>query len=249
MAEPLMTVEGMPGDSAAPAQSPEKKPSLLQLIGRGIWSENPGLCQVLGLCPLLAVTSTAANALGLAIATLVVLCLSSVIISALRLIIYREVRIPIYVVLIATLVTVIKFYVEAFYPALYDQLGIYLALIVTNCIIMGRAEAFSGKHGPVRAFCDALGCGLGFALVLFALGSVREILGSGTWFMHGHELLGDWALSLETTVLAADHTLLIAILPPGGFFVLALFIALKNAISGHRRLVRENRFKIKSIRD
>lgn len=225
------------------------KVSVLRLFLRALWSENPGLCQILGLCPLLAVTSTATSALGLGIATIIVIVLSSVLVSLMRFLILREVRIPLYVVMIATMVTVIRFYVQAYYPDLYDQLGIYLALIVTNCIIMGRAEAFAGKNGPVRSFADALGNGLGFTLVLIALGSVREILGSGTWFAGAHNLLGSWALPLESTVLDKDYTFLIAVLPPGGFFVLAMFIALQKAHVMHKRNKEENRFKIKFSRD
>jgi electron transport complex protein RnfE len=174
---------------------------------------------------------------------------SSLIISLLHIFIVKEVRIPLYIVLIATLVTVLRFYIQVYFPDLFDQLGIYLSLIVTNCIIMGRAEAFAGKNGPVSAFADAAGSGIGFALVLFALGSVREILGNGT-FMHGaQQLLGDWALPLQAEILSGEHTYLIAILPPGGFFVLAVFIALKNARTMHLRRKEEKRFEIRSVRD
>ncbi|MDY6322792.1 MAG: electron transport complex subunit E [Succinivibrio sp.] len=231
------------------AAVPAKKPSLLRTFTRGLWSDNPGLCQLLGLCPLLAVSGNAVSALGLGLATLFVVCLSSVIISLLRSLILREVRIPLYIVLIATLVTVLRFYVEAFYPDLYDSLGIYLSLIVTNCIIMGRAEAVAGRENVLRSFLDSAGCGLGFALVLFCLGSVREIAGSGTWMTGAGALLGDWAAPFETVLYSHDYTYLIAVLPPGGFFVLALFIALKNAFSIHRRNRIENRFRIDSVRD
>ncbi|MCR5537470.1 MAG: electron transport complex subunit E [Succinivibrio sp.] len=231
----------------APAQH-AARPSLLKVFFRGIWSDNPGLCQLLGLCPLLAVTSSATSALGLGIATFIVMVTSSVIISLLHVFIIKSVRIPLYIVLIATLVTVLRFYIQSYFPDLFEQLGIYLSLIVTNCIIMGRAEAYAGRNWPIRALADASGSGLGFALVLFALGSVREILGSGTFMQGGHELLGQWAMPLQAQVLSADHTYLIAILPPGGFFVLALFIALKNAWSMHVRHREEKRFEIKSIR-
>ena len=148
----LKTVEGVSSSAIK-----KTKEGLLTIFFKGLWSNNPGLCQLLGLCPLLAVTSSAVNALGLAIATLLVVIFSSVVISILRKCIFREVRIPLYVVLIATLVTVVRFYVEAYFPDLYKSLGIYLALIVTNCVIMGRAEAFAGRNDPIRAFFDAAG--------------------------------------------------------------------------------------------
>lgn len=230
----------------AQPKAKSKEPSLGSIIIKGLWKENPGLCQLLGMCPLLAVTTTAASALGLGLATILVLLLSSIIISLLRRFILREVRIPIYVALIATLTTLVRFEVEAYFPALYDKLGIYLALIVTNCIIMGRAEAFAGRHGIIRSAFDALFQGLGFTLVLFVLGSLREIFGSGTWFMGAPELLGSWAQSLQTVLLPEDLTFLIAILPPGGFFILALLIALKNALELRKQNAEERRFAIKS---
>ena len=238
-------IEGQMIDDFVPAK---KKNSLFSIIVKGIWKENPGLCQLLGLCPLLAVTSSASAAMGLGIATIVVMMASSLLISLMRCFILKEVRIPLYVVLIATLVTVVKFEVEAYFPELYESLGIYLSLIVTNCIIMGRAEAFAGRNGPIASTVDAFASGLGFALVLFALGSVREIFGSGTWFMGAADILGPWAQSLETRLIGEDFTYIIAILPPGGFFVLALLIALKNAIESYAKNKEENKFKIKSIK-
>ncbi len=232
--------------ATAPVKKPAK-PSLISIILKGLWKENPGLCQLLGMCPLLAVTTSAASALGLGIATLLVITLSSLIVSLLRAFILREVRIPIYVLLIATIVTVVCFEVEAYFPQLYQQLGIYLALIVTNCIIMGRAEAFAGRHGPLASTVDAIACGIGFTVVLFILGSVREILGSGTFFVGATDLLGPWAQSLEIRLLDNSHTYLIAILPPGGFFVLALLIALKNALDNRARRRADRRLSIPAL--
>ncbi|MGN1280921.1 MAG: electron transport complex subunit E [Succinivibrio sp.] len=243
MADKFTTVEGKISDEKKLA----KKEGLWSIFFKGIWSHNPGLCQLLGLCPLLAVTTSACSALGLALATIIVLCLSSVIISLIRKLIFKEVRIPIYVMLIATFVTVIKFYTQAYFADLYSQLGIYLSLIVTNCIIMGRAEAFAGRNGPIRSFVDALGCGIGFSIVLFVLGAVREILGSGTLFMGASELFGSAAKVLECNLIAQDYTVLVAILPPGGFFVLAFVIALKNFQANFKRNKIENSYKIKSI--
>lgn len=228
---------------------PSKKASLLKILFEGIWSNNPGLCQLLGLCPLLAVTTSAVSAIGLGLATLIVVCSSSVIISLIRRFIFKEVRIPIYVLFIATLVTVVKFYVEAYFPDLNSQLGIYLALIVTNCIIMGRAEAFASKNGPVLSFIDAVGTGIGFALVLFVLGAIREITGQGTLFMGASKLFGSLGKALECNFISGDYTLMVAILPPGGFFILAFMIALKNFIQNFRRHKIENSFKIKSIQN
>lgn len=221
--------------------------SLFEIFLQGIWKNNPGLCQLLGMCPLLAVTTSAANALGLGIATVVVLTISSTVISCIRKLIVPEVRIPIYVVLIAALVTVVRFEVEAYFPELYRQLGIYLALIATNCIIMGRAEAFAGRNGPIRAAVDAIACGIGFTLVLFVLGSVREILGNGTFLVGGADLLGSWASQFEMQLFSSDYTLLIAILPPGGFFVLAFLIAAKNALDGRKKRRAERKSRIKSL--
>lgn len=225
----------------------KKGPSLLTILIKGLWKENPGLCQLLGMCPLLAVTTSAASALGLGIATTLVVVISSFIISLLRAFILKEVRIPIYVMLIAAIVTIVCFEVEAYYPKLYQQLGIYLALIVTNCIIMGRAEAFAGRSGPIASAVDALACGVGFSLVLFVLGSLREILGSGTFFVGASDLLGPWAQNFEVRLIDADASYLIAILPPGGFFILALLIALKNAIDNRSKNKAEKRLRIRSL--
>ena len=241
----LNTVEGV---SDKELKKKVKADGLIAVFLKGLWSNNPGLCQLLGLCPLLAITNSAINALGLAIATLVVVMFSSLVISILRRCIFREVRIPLYVVLIATLVTVVRFYVEAYFPDLYDSLGIYLSLIVTNCVIMGRAEAFAGRNNPLRSLADALGSGLGFGLVLFVLGCIREIIGSGTLFAGAYSLLGPIGENLECHILTSDYTLLIGILPPGGFFALAMLIALKNAWAMHKRNKIENSLKIKSIR-
>lgn len=224
-----------------------KKPSLLEIFIKGIWKENPGLCQLLGLCPLLAVSSSAINAIGLAIATTIVMVLSSIIISLLRRFILREVRIPIYVVLIATLVTIVSFEVQANYPKLYESLGIYLSLIVTNCIIMGRAEAFAGRFDPLRAGVDALACGIGFGLVLFTLGAIREIIGQGTLFSGADSLFGVYGENLEIIFFPESYTYLIAILPPGGFFALAFLIAIKNFIDNRKKIHTENKYKIKSL--
>ena len=236
------TVEGVL-HSGKPKQS-----SLFEIFLKGIWKDNPGLCQLLGMCPLLAVTTSAANALGLGIATILVLMLSSSMIALIRRLIVPEVRIPIYVIIIAALVTVVRFEVEANFPALYQQLGIYLSLIATNCIIMGRAEAFAGHNGVIRSLVDAIASGIGFTLVLFALGSIREIVGNGTWLVGASDLLGSWAAGWEMQLYGSDYTLLIAILPPGGFFVLAFLIAAKNALDGRAKRKAERKARIDVMR-
>ncbi len=228
-------------------KSATKPISIFEIFLQGIWKNNPGLCQLLGMCPLLAVTTSAANAIGLGIATIVVLFMSSIVIALLRKLIVPEVRIPIYVVIIASLVTVVRFEVEAYFPQLYQQLGIYLALIATNCIIMGRAEAFAGRNNVIRSAVDAVACGLGFTLVLFVLGSIREILGNGTFFVGASDLLGSWAAGMEMQLYSSDYTMLIAILPPGGFFVLAFLIASKNALDGRKARRAERKSRIKTI--
>ncbi|MGN0902802.1 MAG: electron transport complex subunit E [Succinivibrio sp.] len=239
----LDTVEGTPNPCTC------KKEGLLSLILKGLWSNNPGLCQLLGLCPLLAVTTSVCSAIGLGVATLVVMILSSLLISLIRKLVFREIRIPVYVLLIATLVSAVKLNVECYFPDLYSQLGIYLSLIVTNCIIMGRAEAFAGRNGPLKAVIDAIGQGLGFFLVLFTVGAIREVIGSGTLFAGASALFGDFGSALECSIIAEDYTLMVAILPPGGFFVLAFLIAFKNFKSNFRKARFENSLKIKSIRN
>ena len=225
----------------------QKQISLWEIFIKGIWKDNPGLCQLLGMCPLLAVTTSAANALGLGIATILVMVLSSMVISIIRKVVVQEIRIPIYVVVIASLVTAVRFEIEAHFPELYQQLGIYLALIVTNCIIMGRAEAFAGKNNLLRSTVDAIACGIGFTLVLFALGAIREILGSGTLFVGAADLLGPWAKDLEVHLYNQDFSVLIAILPPGGFFVLAFLIAGKNYLDTRSERIAKKKARIRTV--
>jgi electron transport complex protein RnfE len=178
---------------------------------RGVWAENPVLVQMLGLCPTLAVTNSVANALAMGGATMAVLLASSFLVSSLKRFIPHEVRIATYVLIIATFVTLADMTLEALVPEVHKALGAFIALIVVNCIILGRAEAFASRTGPRRAVLDALGMGTGFALVLLAMGVVRELLGSGT--LLGARVLGE---SFEPWV--------IMVLPPGGFLTLGLFL-------------------------
>ena len=201
-----------------------------EIAWQGIWKNNPGLVQLLGLCPLLAVTSTITNALGLGIATLLVLVCSNATVSAVRQWVPKEVRIPIFVLIIASFVSCVQLIMQAYTFELYKALGIFLPLIVTNCAIIGRAEAYASKNPLKQATFDGLMMGIGFALVLLVLGAIREILGQGTLFDGAHLLLGDWALALRVEVLQLDNQFLLAILPPGAFIVMGLLIAAKNAI-------------------
>lgn len=197
---------------------------------QGLWKNNPGLVQMLGLCPLLAVTSTFTNALGLGLATAVVLIGSNTTVSLVRNFVPKEIRIPVFVMIIAALVTAVQLLVNAYAYGLYLSLGIFLPLIVTNCVIIGRAEAFASRNSPMDAAFDGLMMGIGFTLVLMVLGGGREILGQGTLFDGAEQLLGPWAASLRIEVWQVDTPFLLAMLPPGAFLGMGLLIALKNVI-------------------
>ena len=201
-----------------------------ELAWQGLWKNNPGLVQLLGLCPLLAVTSTVTNALGLGIATLFVLICSNATVSLVRQWVPKEVRIPIFVLIIASFVTCVQLLMNAYTFSLYQNLGIFLPLIVTNCAIIGRAEAYASRNPVKQASFDGLMMGLGFLAVLFVLGAVREVLGQGTLFDGANLLLGDWASILRIEVYQLDTQFLLAILPPGAFIAMGFFIALKNVI-------------------
>ncbi|MBA6352263.1 electron transport complex subunit E [Colwellia sp. BRX9-1] len=201
-----------------------------ELAWQGLWKNNPGIVQLLGLCPLLAVTSTLTNAIGLGLATLFVLICSNTTVSAIRKWVPKEIRIPIFVLIIASFVTCVQLLMNAYTFGLYQSLGIFLPLIVTNCAIIGRAEAYASKNPIKQASFDGLMMGLGFLLILMLLGAVREILGQGTLFDGANLLLGEWASILRIEVYILDSQFLLAILPPGAFIVMGLFIALKNAI-------------------
>ena len=188
------------------------------------------MVQILGLCPTLAVTTSATNALGLGIATMAVLMLSNLAIALVRNWVPNEIRIPVYVMIIAALVTCVQLLMNAYVYQLYQALGIFIALIVTNCIIIGRAEAFANRNPPLLAIFDGFMMGLGFMLVLLILGGVREILGQGTLFAGADLLLGPWATVLKIQVINISEGFLLAILPPGAFLALGFLIALKNLL-------------------
>ncbi|MDG6267626.1 electron transport complex subunit E [Glaesserella parasuis] len=200
------------------------------LFTQGVWSNNSTLVQLLGLCPLLAVSNNVTNALGLGLATLLVLTITNTIISLFRKVIPHDIRIPIYVMIIATAVTTIQLLMNAFAFPVYQSLGIFVPLIVTNCIVIGRAEAFASKNSVAHSAFDGFAMGLGMTLSLVVLGAIREIIGNGTLFDGLDLLLGSWAKALRMDLLHLDSGLLLAILPPGAFIGLGLILAVKNII-------------------
>lgn len=201
---------------------------IFEIFKDSLWNKNPGLVQLLGLCPLLAVTSTAANALGLGIATIAVLTVSNFLISAVRHLLKAEVRIIIYVIIIASVVTCVQLCMQAYTAELYATLGLYISLIVTNCIIIARAEIFASRNSVLFSALDGFANGLGFTLVLLLIGGVREIIGQGTLFAGMEQLVGEAGSSMKITFFSADKGLLIAILPPGAFITLGMLVAVKN---------------------
>jgi len=195
-----------------------------------IWDNNQALVALLGLCPLLAVTTNVVNAFGLGIATTFVLIASNVTISIFRNTIPNEIRIPVFVLLIASFVTIVELLMQAFFYDLYLVLGIFVPLIVTNCAILGRAEAFASKNTWDKSLLDGLMMGLGFSVVLILLGAMREIIGSGTLLSQASLLMGDFGQTLEITLFTDYKGALLAILPPGAFLGLGLIVAIKNFI-------------------
>ena len=196
----------------------------------GLWKNNPALVQLLGLCPLLAVTATVINGLGLGLATTLVLIGSNITVSLVRNIVKNEIRIPVFVMVIAGFVTVVQLLMNAFTYELYLTLGIFIPLIVTNCAIIGRAEAFASKNPVLPAALDGLMMGAGFTAVLMLLGAMREALGSGTLLSGADRLFGSIATNWTITLFDTDQPFLLAILPPGAFIGMGLLIALKNVI-------------------
>lgn len=191
----------------------------IQNFTRGIFRENPVFVMMLGMCPTLGVTTSMANGIGMGLATLFVLTLSNMAISLVKNLIPAMVRIPCYIVIIASFVTIINLLLEAYLPSLHAQLGIYIPLIVVNCIILGRAEAFASKNNIAQSFLDGLGMGIGFTFALAILGGLREILGTGA--ILNYNLIGE-----------EGYPILLFIMPPGAFLALAALIMIYNKISG-----------------
>jgi electron transport complex protein RnfE len=196
----------------------------------GIWDNNIVLAQALALCPLLAVTGTASNGLGMGLATTAVLIASGLLISLFRGIITPQVRIPVFVLIIAVLVTLVDMSMNAWVHDLHKVLGLFIPLIVTNCAILGRAESFASRNMIFPSVFDGLMMGLGFTLALVLLGAAREILGSGTLFANAALLLGSWATFLELELIPDYKGFLLIILPPGGFLVLGFLLAGKRLL-------------------
>ena len=201
-----------------------------KILHEGLWRNNTALVQLLGLCPLLAVSGTVINALGLGLATTLVLAGSNVTVSLIRNLVRPELRIPTFVLVIASFVTAVELLMQAFLYDLYLVLGIFIPLIVTNCVIIARAESFASKNNVSRSLLDGLAMGLGFTAVLVLLGAIREILGQGTILAQAELMFGDGAQWLTITLLEDYRGYLLAILPPGAFLVLGLLIAAKNVI-------------------
>ncbi len=204
--------------------------SYREITVNGLWKNNPGLVQLLGLCPLLGVSNSTVNALGLALASAMVLICSNVAVSLVRGVVNTAVRLPAFVMIIAALTTCIELLMQAFTYELYQILGIFIPLITTNCVILGRADAFAAKHDPARAAYDGLMMGLGFGGVLVTLGALRELFGTGALFANMHLLFGPLAANWQVTLIGDYQGFLLAILPPGAFMVLGLLIAGKNRI-------------------
>ncbi|MDR1613905.1 MAG: electron transport complex subunit E [Planctomycetota bacterium] len=200
---------------------------LLKVFFRGVIAENPVFVIVLGMCPTLAVTTSVEKAIGMGLATTFVLVCSNFIISLVKSLVPNEVRIPIFIVVIATFVTLVKLIMSAYFPVLKEALGIFLPLIVVNCIILGRAEAFASKNDPFASIFDGLGMGIGFTLSLMLLGTIREALGGGSF------------LDIPFADGLSAYTQTIFILPPGGFLTLGLLMGLFNHIGLRRK--RKNR--------
>jgi electron transport complex protein RnfE len=204
--------------------------SLSQISKDGLWTNNPALVQLLGLCPLLAVTGTVVNALGLALATMLVLIGSNIAVSLVRNYVPDAVRLPAFVMIIASYVTCTELLMQAYTYELYTVLGIFIPLIVTNCAILGRADAFAAKNGILPSAVDGFMMAMGFAVVLILLGALREIVGQGTLFSNMELLFGETAKDWKIDIFTDYPDFLFAILPPGAFVGLGLLIAFKNVI-------------------
>lgn len=209
-------------------------PSYTHILKDGLWMNNPGTVQLLGLCPLLAVTTTVINGLGLGLATTLTLVASNVTVSLIRKLVRPEIRIPVFVLIIASIVTVIELAMNAWLHDLYLILGIFIPLIVTNCAIIGRAESFASRQSVDRALLDGLAMGIGFTLVLVTLGGLRELIGQGTLLAHANLMFGAFGEHLSMTLIDNYRGFLLAILPPGAFLGLGFLIAGINIINARR---------------
>jgi len=212
----------------------KQPPSPMEEFMKGLWKENPVFVILLGMCPTLAVTNSVVNAVSMGLATTFVLIMSSMLISMLRKLIPNEVRIASFILVIATFVTVVDYAIQAISLDVYKALGAFIALIVVNCNIIGRAEAFASKHTVDRALVDGLAIGFGFTLVLVTLGGLRELIGHGTLFAQAQLMFGEAGRALSLTLIENYRGFLLAILPPGAFMGLGLMIAARNLIIARR---------------
>lgn len=204
------------------------------IVEDGLWKNNVVFSQLLGMCPAMAVTTSGTNGLGMGLATAAVLVVSNMMISSLRRWISPQVRIPVYIVLIATLVTVVDMALNAYLHDLYKVLGMFIALIVVNCSVLGRAESFAARQPVLASAIDGMAMGLGFTAALTLIGLIRELLGAGTLFAQASLLLGSSFAFLETTLIPDYGGFLLMILPPGGFLVLGLLLAGKRMLETRR---------------
>lgn len=211
--------------------------SAMKEFSKGLWTENPVLVLLLGMCPTLAVTSSATNGLGMGVATMCVLMGSNIVVSSIRKIVPKKIRIPVYIVIIATFVTIVDLLMQAYAPtALYEALGIFIPLIVVNCVVLGRAEAFASKNGIGKSIFDALGMGLGFTLALVALGGVREFLASGSLFQI--KMIPGWTTDFMLMTSA-----------PGAFIILGLFLAGMNWLNMRKAARKGETYKAPATLD
>ena len=219
-----------------------------KLIKDGLWHNNQALVALLGLCPLLAVSNTTINGLGLGLATTAVLVGSNATVSLIRHLVRPEIRLPVFVLVIASFVTTIELVMNAYFHELHKILGIFIPLIVTNCTIIGRAEAFASKNQLDKAIIDGLSMGIGFTLALVTLGAMRELIGMGTLLSQAHLMFGEGARGLTISLGGDYQGMLIAILPPGAFLGLGFLIALKNLINNRieqRKLIQSQQLQAK----
>ncbi len=208
-----------------------------QILVNGLWRENPGLIQFLGICPLLAVSNSLVNGLGLGLATMAVLIASNLLVSLIRPWVTQDIRLPVFVLVIASLVTVVELATQAWFYDLWLSLGIFLPLIVTNCVILARAESFASRQNPLAAVADGFAHGLGFALILIVLGGMRELVGTGGLLQGGSMLFGTDGDGFR--LFTNSDGFLLALLPPGAFLGLALLIAARNVITARRAKTTE----------
>ena len=220
-----------------------------QILADGLWNRNPGLIQFLGICPLLAVSNSLVNGLGLGLATLLVLTLSNLVVSLIRPWVPQDIRLPVFVLVIASLVTVVDLITQAWFFELWLSLGIFIPLIVTNCVILARAESFASRQPPLDAVLDGIAHGLGFAMVLILLGGLREIVGSGSLFAGSTMLLGESFIGEGLRLNPDGRGFLLALLPPGAFLGLGLLIALRNVIQKRNEVRQAARTPIQDTTD